>query len=133
MDKFEPENTELRNILQTKQDYFLTFYNQAWINYNLTKKFNELKQAEGNGNKQVFTEKLKTMFQNLHLTLIKSHVIHHDAKDIIEMCNALAVVYPPAANEAWAADVKIIAAFKYDEETQNKNREKVAEQYRALK
>jgi hypothetical protein len=135
LDKINPENKELRDVLQTKNDYFLLHFNQAWAYYNLAPKFNELKRAtEANPpSRTQITDRLKYVLTNFHLTVIKAHSVHPLANEIIEMCKTLIVAWPPLANDAWALDAKIVTTFIYDEEIQKKNKESTIKRYNAIK
>ncbi len=128
-EKVNPDNKELRNIIQVKKDYMLLYYNQAWVNIHLLNKYNEMLTAVESRN-QIF-EKIKSMVTNINLTIIKVAAIHPRAHEIVERCKELLIQYPNIPTII-NAEVDAVRAFTYDEATQLKKKEEITKRYQEL-
>ncbi len=130
-DKVNPDNKELRNVIQIKKDYMLMYYNQAWANYHLVPKYNEvLATLEG---RPIIYEKIKTMVSNINLTIIKVAVMHPRAHEIVERCKELLIQYSNIPTiVSVEADAKVVSAFTYDEAAQLKKKEEITKRYKDL-
>ncbi len=107
----------------------LMYYNQAWANYHLVPKYNEvLATLEG---RPIIYEKIKAMVTNINLTIIKVAVMHPRAHEIVERCKELLIQYPPIVALA-PVDANAVSAFTYDEAAQLKKKKEITKRYQEL-